>query len=117
MDADTSRRPVTGEFEISYEADLRFVGFDDEKVATRFVQDVRNGILHDAETRGWTIWREDPPNRIVATQGNRFILNRTALHLAVRNEFEQYVADLFDPTNEDLRRRFVDKMNKIAARS
>lgn len=91
--------------------------FDDDKVATSFVRGVRNGILHDAETRRWMIWREDPPNQIVASQANRFILNRTEFYLAVRTEFDRYVAELRDPANQVLRSRFLEKMDHIARRS
>ncbi len=91
--------------------------FDDDKVATSFVRGVRNGILHNAETRGWMIWREDPPNQIVTSQGDRFILNRAEFYSAVRAEFEQYLAELRNGANEVLRSRFVEKMGDIAARS
>jgi hypothetical protein len=91
--------------------------FNDDKLVTSFVGGVRNGVLHEAETRGWTIRRDGPPERIVASDGDRFILNRTSFYLAVRDEIEKYVAELRDPINEALRHRFVDKMSDIADRA
>ena len=45
--------------------------FDDDRVARSFVNGVRNGIFHEAETRGWLIWREEPPGQILALEGER----------------------------------------------
>ena len=91
--------------------------FEDNEVAKRFVNGVRNGILHDAETRGWVIRRQHPSGRIVEQVDGRFILYRTEFYRALKTEFDQYLSDLRDPENERLRERFVKKMNAIATRS
>lgn len=91
--------------------------FDKNKVANSFVDGVRNGILHEAETRRWTIRREDPLDGIVAPDSGGFTVNRTAFYDAVRKEFDQYLADLHDPPDGDLRQRFIAKMDDIAARA
>lgn len=88
--------------------------FDDKKLATDFVHGIRNGILHNARTRGWLIWRNDPPGRIVERQGSLYVMNRSEFYLAIRRDFEGYLRDLSDPANASLRKRFVERMNKIA---
>ena len=91
--------------------------FEDNEVAAGFYTGVRNGILHDAETRGWVIWRQHPSGRIVEQVDGRFILYRTEFYRALKAEFDQYLSDLHDPENQGLRQRFVQKMNEIATRS
>jgi hypothetical protein len=48
------RRPAFGE------------AFTEEKIATCFVKGIRHGILHEAETRRWVIWREEPSQIVEA---------------------------------------------------
>ena len=87
--------------------------FIDDKVAKRFVHGVRDGIFHEAETRGWLIWREEPVDSIVGIENGQYILNRTAFVKALRHEFERYLADLRESENSALRKRFIKKMNDI----
>jgi hypothetical protein len=87
--------------------------FTDDKVAKSFVRGVRDGILHEAETRHWVIWREEPKDQIIERAGKRYSLNRTAFVYALRQEFEAYLADLRDSQKEDLRKRFIKKMDNI----
>jgi hypothetical protein len=88
--------------------------FDDDRIATQFVRGVRNGILHEAETRGWVIWREDPAGRILERRGDGYVLNRSEFYRALKCEFDKYVQELRDPANASLRSRFVKKMDDIA---
>lgn len=88
--------------------------FDDDKIATQFVRGVRNGILHEAETRGWVIWRKEPPGRIVERHAEGYALNRTEFYRALKGEFENYLRELRDPGNARQRARFVKKMNDVA---
>jgi len=88
--------------------------FDDEKVAKKFVNGVRNGIFHEAETRGWVIQRDRPEGHILVQKGKRYALNRSEFYKALKTEFDLYVKDLRDPANSQLRSRFVKKMTDIA---
>jgi hypothetical protein len=81
-------------------------------VAKYFVYGLRNGILHEAETRKWVIWREEPAT-MVAPEDDGFALNRTLFYAAVKQEFENYLAELRNPSNEPLRRRFKKKMDDL----
>jgi hypothetical protein len=87
--------------------------FTDDKLASKFVSGIRNGILHEAETRKWVIWRDEPVGRIVAPEEDGYALNRTLFYAAVKAEFESYLQELRDPSNQALRRRFKRKMDDI----
>jgi len=87
--------------------------FDCPTVSASFVRGVRNGILHEAETRRWAIWREEPKDRLIEPEGRAYGLNRTAFHAAIVAEFEGYVRQLRDRQNVDLRKRFLKKMDDI----
>lgn len=91
--------------------------FVDHAVAKSFVTGVRNGILHEAETRRWAIWRDEPKERMIALlpgSPHRYAVNRTAFYAAVKAEFLSYIDELRNASDEALRRRFVKKMNDIA---
>jgi len=87
--------------------------FTDEQVASSFVNGVRNGILHEAETRRWVIWRSEPENQIVAKEGNGYALNRGAFYRALKQDFTQYLDELQNPNSVEQRLRFRKKMNDI----
>ncbi|MGH6890260.1 MAG: hypothetical protein ACREHF_13875 [Rhizomicrobium sp.] len=87
--------------------------FDDEKVAQSFVSGIRNGIFHEAETRDWVIWRDEPVGSIISTREQGYVLNRSLFYEAIGQEFQRYLDDLRNPTNDKLRPRFVEKMNDL----
>ncbi len=87
--------------------------FDDDLVVKSFIRGVRNGSLHEAETRRWVIWRNEPPGKILDKEGRGFALNRTLFYQALRSEFREYLRELGEPKNTDLRLRFLEKMNDI----
>jgi len=88
--------------------------FNDAKIAKKFVDGVRNGILHDAETRGWRIWRDEPLDQIVEPQAEGYALNRNEFYRALKGEFDSYLQDLRNPLNAQLRGSFVKKMSRVA---
>jgi hypothetical protein len=90
-----------------------FRGEFDEQAIRKFVEGIRNGIFHDAETRHWVIRREEPAGRIVERRGRGYSLNRTEFAKALKTEFENYVRKLRDPAERQLRKRFVKKMDDI----
>jgi hypothetical protein len=88
--------------------------FDDSAIARRFVDGVRNGIFHEANTRGWVIRRNKPRGRILAQEADGYALNRSEFCQALKAEFNLYLKELRDPSNTALRSRFKKKMNGIA---
>ncbi len=87
--------------------------FDDETVAASFVRGVRNGIFHEAETRRWAIWRDEPVDQIVCPEGRGYAVNRTKFYVALKSEFDSYLLQLRTGTDPQLRQRFAKKMNDL----
>jgi hypothetical protein len=88
--------------------------FDEDTIAKDFIKGIRNGILHEAETRKWVIWRNEPVNRILEpSSAGYYAVNRTEFYRALKSEFEKYLQELRLPASKDLRKRFVKKMNDI----
>jgi hypothetical protein len=90
-----------------------FGGAFNRKIAKSFVTGIRNGILHEAETRKWVIWRDEPEDKIAAPEEDGFALNRSLFYAALKSEFESYLRELRDPTNSNLRNRFKKKMDDL----
>ena len=84
-----------------------------EEEAERFYTDVRNGILHQAETRQNTRIRTDSNLPIVQLIQDGIVVNRRKFHQTLEKAFEQYVEKLRDPKNSELRDRFRRKMDAI----
>lgn len=94
-----------------------FNGAFNHKVAKRFNSGIRNGILHEAETRRWVIWRDEPVGAIVAPEDDGYALNRSLFYAAVKREFESYLSELCDPANQELRQRFKEKMDHLSGKA
>lgn len=90
-----------------------FRGEFHEKIAGDFVDGIRHGIMHEAETRGWVIRRDEPEGRILEPRGHGYALNRTEFCRALKTEFENYIQQLRDPGRQALRKRFLKKMDDI----
>jgi hypothetical protein len=91
--------------------------FVDDRIVECFVNGVRNGILHEAETRKWVIRRDEPKGTIASPEEDGFALNRTLFYGAVKTEFETYLTELSEPENQDLRAMFQTKMNDLCKRA
>jgi hypothetical protein len=87
----------------------------DENTAKSFYEDVRNGIIHDTETRkNWIIEQTKPAKLIVERNAaGNFVLNRSNLHTALKSEFEMWLKKLRGG-DADLRRRMRARMEEIA---
>jgi hypothetical protein len=84
------------------------------RARSSFSIQIRNGLLHDAETRGgWLIRKSDPRQKILDRRGDQYILNRTKFFKALKAEFCDYLARLRQPTNPELRSNFLKKMDDI----
>ena len=90
--------------------------FLDEDTARSFYENVRNGILHDAETRRkWIIRKREPRNKIVEkdSQGN-FMLNRTMFHNALKAELDDWVSRM-KMGDQTAREKMRVRMQEIVA--
>ena len=84
-----------------------------EDVAVSFIRGIRNGILHEAETGEWVIWRNEPEGQVVTCEGDQYALNRTEFYRCLKAEFFSYLTELRDPQRNELRLRFCKKMNDL----
>jgi hypothetical protein len=82
-------------------------------VAKKFASGIRNGILHEAKTRKWVIWRDEPSGEITAEEEDGYALNRNLFYEAVKKEFELYLRELRDSSNTELRQRFKKRMDDL----
>lgn len=94
------------------------------KVAHRaetFAESVRNGILHDGETRyGWLVRQGKPDGPVVTGQGEWHVLNRDAFHAALKKCLATYFAKLRasdDPKNVEFRQAFKDRVDVLCDES
>ena len=103
--------------EPSFMADRRLV----ERVPS-FARAVRNGVLHDGETRdGWIIWKGGANGELARPlEDGRVVLYRDAFHNAVQRTFIGYFSELRDPTGpaaRDLRSKFRDRVDHLCEES
>lgn len=94
-----------------------FNGAFNKDLAKEFCRGIRNGIMHQAETRGWVIWRNEPEGKILAPEEDGFALNRTLFRGAVRAVFDDYIRQLRNPENLELRDRFKERMNRLCEKA
>ena len=96
-----------------------FHGQFTDDVARAFYDGIRNGILHAAKTREWSIRREVHKDRIVEEISEaplRHVLNRTAFVAALKTDFVQYVQELRESSNVAQRQLFLEGMDRVVAR-
>jgi hypothetical protein len=88
-----------------------------EAQSDSFRELVRNGIIHDAETRSrWLVERTVPRNIVpqLNKQGD-YVLNRTRFHGALKAEFEEWIIRL-RAGDVALRDRMRQRMDQIIAK-
>lgn len=89
-----------------------FSGSFTEALATRFYYEFRCGVAHNAQVFGTgRVWSIGP---LLALDGSRITVNRTAFHQAVVTELGAYVDSLRNGGDATLRQHFRTKMNFIA---
>ena len=91
--------------------------FTPPEEAEGFREGVRNGIIHDAETRkGWIIRPGDPSGPILAKNGKNTSLNRTAFHQTLTQELGDWLTKLRQGDAE-LRKNMKNRMDQIISGS
>ncbi len=109
-------RDTPGQFK-AFLGRASFAGaFSNPTIAESFIQGVRNGVLHEGETRSWMLWRAEPAVGLVQSLGaGRYALNRTAFYQAVKGEFDGYCTALRNGDAE-LRKCFQTQMDDMLSR-
>ncbi len=83
-----------------------------------FYTNMRNGLLHDGETRkGWLV-KANPQYDLVDPQPDgSIIVNRERFHDVLVKDFKAYVRDLSNPANKGLRKNLVSAISALCDRS
>lgn len=90
--------------------------FADEKSVDDFYTYVRNGLLHDGETRKGYLVKTKGKLLEKMTNGS-VLVNRKAFHHALCQEFTAYVDQLSHPIENQLRRNLVTAIDGVCERS
>jgi hypothetical protein len=86
--------------------------FTSQDSAIRFYYEFRCGLSHNAQTFGTgLVWSVGP---LLTMNGTQIIVNRTAFHLALVAELNEYLAALRNGAAHELRQNFRTKMDFIA---
>ncbi|MGH9805165.1 MAG: hypothetical protein ACRD4D_08325 [Candidatus Acidiferrales bacterium] len=89
-----------------------FKQFFTKDLAIRFYKEFRCGIAHNAQVFGTgLLWSVGP---MLTLGGDRMTINRTAFHRALMQGLTDYLQELRNPANSDLRAKFRTKMDFIA---
>jgi len=103
------------EYFVKFLTETRFRRFFDQVSARKFYDHVRCGILHQSEVKGDSrvvIGRRSPLIERV-DQGNGLVVNRKVFHRELVLTCDEYLAELRNPANADLREKFKRKMDHI----
>ncbi len=81
--------------------------------AEMFYCQIRCGILHQAETKENSLIKTSGPLVKYTDDGKGLIVNRKLFHEQLMKEFETYISRLLDPSEQELREKFIKKMDYI----
>lgn len=89
--------------------------FPDDDSRESFYKEFRCGILHQAEIQStallWSI------GELYERVNGLEVVNRTKVHDAIKNDLEDYLKELREPSSLALRKNFRQKMDAIAKRA
>lgn len=89
--------------------------FVSTSLARKFVESVRNGLLHDGETRqGWRVHERSRDGKMLEKGEGGWILYRNDFHAALELEISDYLTQLVETgTDPVIRSRFLLRMDSI----
>lgn len=91
----------------------RFSRYFDIELANQFYEEFRCGIFHQAEIGGMSrVWSV---GRLVQLENNRLTINRSKFHRYICFKVQNYLNELKDKSQVELRVNFRKKMAHIAA--
>jgi len=104
-----------GEYFSRFLTETSFGEFFTPQVAEMFYRQIRCGILHQAEVRGSSALRigDEFPLVSFSQDHHGLLVNRILFHRQVEREFENFIAQLRNPANRDMRSKFRLKMDYI----
>jgi hypothetical protein len=91
--------------------------FDNAR-AEQFFTLVRNGLLHDGETRGgWLVKSANRYSLVQDLDGGYVVVNRNKFHSALEAEFRDYLTSLSVPANTRSRLNLAKALDDLCNRS
>jgi hypothetical protein len=91
-----------------------FKTYFDKLKAELFCDHFRNGILHQGEVKSSGRIRIDSPEMVMPSEDSQsLIVNRWEFHKALIKEIENYITELIEGKDVELRENFIKKMNEI----
>ncbi len=101
------------EYFIKFLTETSLKRYFDKELAAEFYEVIRCGILHQGEVKGSSVVRCDVPlvQRTEDKMGLK--INRRLLNVKLEAVFDEYLNQLRNPVNSDLRLRFRKKMDHI----
>jgi len=100
---------------VRFLTDTAFGDFFTKEMAIKFYQQIRCGILHQAETKenSRLLIREHTPLVAQTPDGRGLIINRRLFHSQLVRVFDEYISSLRDPSHAELRSNLRKKMDHI----
>lgn len=93
----------------------RFQPSFDENARIRFYEDIRCGLLHQAEAKEMWLVRRGQKTMLQQVAGAKgYIIDIQRFHAAVSLSLEDYCQDIKDPAQEELRANLWKKMEQIS---
>ena len=107
-------RGQSGCYFYSFLTETSFGKWFNKEKAKMFYDQIRCGILHQAEVKGSSLIKINTPCLVQVTDdGEGLIIDRNLFHQQLKQEFEKYIQELGDPSNSQLRQKFKKKMDYI----
>jgi hypothetical protein len=94
----------------------RFQPYFDADARTFFYNDIRCGLLHQAEANKMWLLRRNQPDmlqKVAGSYGFMYIIDVKRFHSAVRASLNDYLKQISDPSESDLRSNLWTKMDHI----
>ena len=93
----------------------RFQPHFDQDARKHFFEDIRCGLLHQAEAKEMWLVRRSRRSMLEKVQGGRgFVIDVRKFHEAVHHALEDYLQELVKPGEGQLRKNLWKKMNHIS---
>ncbi|MBB3231959.1 hypothetical protein [Halomonas stenophila] len=110
-------RGRSGELIRSFLAGPRFQPQFDSVAANAFYEDIRCGLLHQAEARRLWLIRRSQAELLTTSRATGadvgYVIDVVQFHEALESAFDDYLKELVEPNQEKLRENLWSKMNHI----
>jgi len=113
-DGITDGRRQSGKLVKRFLAGHRFQPDFDADAQTAFYEDIRCGLLHQAEAKRMWLIRRKQPRLLQRVSGDGYIVDVERFHAAVESSLDDYLHLLVEPSSSSLRSKLWAKMDQIS---